>query len=277
MLTKTQATQRFYLFADMLYDMVNHYDNNILILITGPLRQGKSSVALSLAMRNDPHWDMSRVVFSTRDYVHVINQHPPPGSYIIFDDAGLGVSSRRWWEEASVIFGMVAQSVGYRRYATILTVPDMNWIEKTSRTLANYVIEMVDDRKMKGWFWIRRGRSNMNLTHPSRIYPYVRLRKKINGIIMPEVKMDFLYAPPLPSEVYKEYEKIKDAVFTETYRNYEMQLEAANKPKEPKTRRISESSLMNLVAGNKKMTKDQIQAVIESRRESTMPHNQEKM
>jgi hypothetical protein len=235
MVNKTQAIERFNLFADMLKHQVLDGDNNVLMLITGPTRQGKSSIAMALALRNDPHWDMSRIVFNTHDYVHIVNERPPVGSYIIYDDAGLGISSKRWWEQASVVFGMVAQSVAYRRYVTILTVPDMSWIEKTSRTLAKYIVEVPNDEQMKGWFWVRRGVSNKNLTRPNRLYPYVRLRKRVNGRLMPEVKLNLLYAPPLPGEIYAEYERIKDAVFTRTYQEYEKSLE------EPEPRRKKHS------------------------------------
>jgi hypothetical protein len=243
---KEQGIACFNLFSKFLGNLVNASDEDALILIAGDKRKGKSSVAINLAMRNDPNWNLERVVFSTRDYIHVINSRPPIGSYIIFDDAGLGISSKRWWEDQAVIFGMVSQSVGYRRYVTILTVPDMRWIESTSRSLIRYIITM--DRKRKGWMNIRRGYASMNLTHPARFYPYVIIREVKNGIRYPPIKLKRAYSPPLPDDVYAAYERRKDQAFNQIYQQFEEDL----KPHDKRKWNYNEKSRANLLQGKKK-------------------------
>ncbi len=245
-MNKAQGYARFKLFSDFLGNLVNQNDEDALILIAGDKRKGKSSIAIRLAMANDPNWSMERVVFNTREYVHIINQKPPIGSYIVYDDAGLGISSKRWWEDQAVIFGMVSQSVGYRRYVTILTVPDMRQIESTSRSLLRYIITM--DRKRKGWFNIRRGYASMNLTHPARFYPYVIIRQVVNGVRYPPVKLKRAYAPPLPADVYAAYEKRKDEAFSERYNQFEEDL----KPHDKRKWNYNEKSRANLLQGKKK-------------------------
>ena len=75
----------------------------------GPTGSGKSYGAIRLAERIDPNFSVNRIVFTVKDFIHLMNQGLPKGSVIVFDDAGLGINSREWQSLPSKIFGMLTQ------------------------------------------------------------------------------------------------------------------------------------------------------------------------
>ena len=75
----------------------------------GETGSGKSLSSIRLAERVDPNFNVDRIVFTVQDFLALVNSGLPPGSVIVFDDAGLGINARLWQEMNARVFGMLTQ------------------------------------------------------------------------------------------------------------------------------------------------------------------------
>ena len=84
-------------------------NRNLIALFIGDTGSGKSLSSIRLAETVDPNFNVDRIVFTVKDFLALVNSGLPPGSVIIFDDAGLGINARLWQEVSARIFGMLTQ------------------------------------------------------------------------------------------------------------------------------------------------------------------------
>ena len=73
-------------------------NQSILALWVGETGSGKSLSAISTAIRIDPTFNVDRIVFDTKSFLHLINSGLPKGSVVIYDDAGIGISNKDWFK-----------------------------------------------------------------------------------------------------------------------------------------------------------------------------------
>ena len=81
-----------------------HKNMNAIALFRGSDRFREILCTQRLAERIDPNFSVDRIVFTLKDFVHLMNPELPKGSVIVFDDAGLGINSREWQSLPSKIF-----------------------------------------------------------------------------------------------------------------------------------------------------------------------------
>ena len=124
----------------MVRKRINQRDKNFMACFVGDTGSGKSSGALAFAERVDPTFtDACRVVFTPADFLRTIIEMSK-GQAVIFDEAGVGISSREWQKIQVKLVGFVAQLFRHKNLCVIFTVPSMGFVEKQTRSLSHAVI-----------------------------------------------------------------------------------------------------------------------------------------
>jgi energy-coupling factor transporter ATP-binding protein EcfA2 len=115
-------------------------NKNWLAIVTGETGSGKSYSALSLA-----NWLSRRhyhVVFTSKDFLTLLNSGLlRKGHVVIFDEAGVGMSSRDWYTVQNKILGAVLQTFRNLNIGVIFTVPNMSFIDSQARKLFHHYFE----------------------------------------------------------------------------------------------------------------------------------------
>ncbi len=190
-------------------------NRNVIGIFVGEPGSGKSLSAIRLAQLVDPAFDVSRVVFTVNDVLHLINANIPEGSAIIFDDAGLNINAREWQNAQSKLFGMLTQGFRYKQIILLLTVPDESFIEAQSRKLTKIAFEST---AVQGTMKIKL--TSKNSFDPYRpLHRYPTLHRGWDEIKIKRVKFQL---PPKP--LVSEYEKKKEGYMQATFEEFESKL-----------------------------------------------------
>lgn len=224
-------------------------NRNVLAMYVGGTGTGKSYAALSTALMRDPDFDIHRVVFSVSDFLNEM-KIMKKGEVIIFDDAGLGVASKDWRETQVKVFGKVTQSFRFKQLITLMTTPDMTFIENTSRKLINILFQ-ADDVK-QGLFYPKIPYTPRNYNSNNIVTYFAYPRIHINGMSVQVKRIRF---PLVPSSIADEYEKLKANFIENYYDKYAKDIEKLNNRKNGK-KKMNPKSLANLKQNRNKSTPD---------------------
>ena len=190
-------------------------NRNVIALFVGDTGSGKSLSSIRLAERVDPSFNVDRVVFTVQEFVSLVNSGLPPGSVIIFDDAGLGINARLWQDMNARVFGMLTQGFRYKQIITFITVPDESFIERQSRKLVHIRFEATDVQGLMKPKLI--SRNPFDPDHPLAKYP--RIRRGISIITIKTVKFR------LPTnELREKYEAKKSQYMDKKFREFQDEL-----------------------------------------------------
>jgi hypothetical protein len=117
-------------------------NRNLNLLITGKVGGGKSYAGLSIGHFIDPKFTLNNVVFSVTDLYKLLDKNPPePGSVVLLDEAGIDASNLESMSTTSKALGTLLQTTRYLKLCMILTVPNVNFIVKQSRLLADFLLK----------------------------------------------------------------------------------------------------------------------------------------
>lgn len=190
-------------------------NRNIIALFIGDTGSGKSMASIRLAERVDPNFTVDRIVFTVKEFLSLVNGGLPPGSVIIFDDAGLGINARLWQETSARVFGMLTQGFRYKQILTFITVPDETFIERQSRKLVHIRFESTD---VQGLMKIKLiSRNTWDPEHPLAKFP--RIHRGISEIVIKMAKFQ------LPSKELREAYEIKKKEYMESrFKEFQEQL-----------------------------------------------------
>lgn len=190
-------------------------NRNLIALFIGDTGSGKSMSSIRLAERVDPNFSVDRIVFTVKEFLALVNAGLPPGSVIVFDDAGLGINARLWQEMSARVFGMLTQGFRYKQIMTFITVPDETFIERQSRKLVHIRFEATDVQGLMKMKLL--SRNTWDPEHPLAKFP--RIRRGISEIVVKMVKFK------LPSDELREkYEEKKKEYMESRFREFQEQL-----------------------------------------------------
>ena len=191
-------------------------NRNLIALFIGDTGSGKSLASIRLAERIDPSFSVDRIVFTVKEFLSLVNSGLPPGSVIVFDDAGLGINARLWQEMSARVFGMLTQGFRYKQILTFITVPDETFIERQSRKLVHIRFESTDVQGLMKMKLL--SRNAFDPEHPLAKFP--RIRRGISEITVKMVKFQ------LPSKVlWEKYEAKKKEYMESRFREFQEELE----------------------------------------------------
>ena len=190
-------------------------NRNLIALFIGDTGSGKSLSSIRLAERVDPNFNVDRIVFTVQDFLALVNSGLPPGSVIVFDDAGLGINARLWQEMSARVFGMLTQGFRYKQILTFITVPDETFIERQSRRLVHIRFEATDVQGLMKMKLL--SRNTFDPEHPMAKFP--RIHRGISEITVKMVKFR------LPSDDLREkYEAKKKEYMERRFKEFQEEL-----------------------------------------------------
>ena len=121
-------------------------NKNFIGIITGGTGSGKTYSAITLAEvlshRNQVPFTIKDIVFKPAEFMARINSGDlKKGSVLVFDEAGVGYSSREWWSISNKLINYLMQTFRHRNYIVIFTTPDLGFIDKSARKLLHCHLE----------------------------------------------------------------------------------------------------------------------------------------
>lgn len=167
-------------------------NRNANLVFVGDTGSGKSYSSISLAEKIDPNFSADRIVFTTLDFLKLVNSNLPPGSVVIFDDAGLGIPAREWQATSAKIFGKLFQGFRYKNLVTMITVPNIAFIERQSRMLMHLYHEATDKQgMMKPFrpFFPYRGDDRLGFRYPTMKRGGREIKIKLSVFSLPSPKI----------------------------------------------------------------------------------------
>ena len=185
---------------DFILERLDH-DGSVVAIFIGRTGSSKSGSAISLAYAMDPTFNLDRIVFSVDEFFRISTENNlPPGSFLIFDDAGVGVGSRDWQDEKNKSLGAILQTFRYKQLPTLITTPRISFIDKQVRESVELQFVATDTKGMfKPFVLYESPKMDGKIWHS---YP------SVGGT---EIKL--WPFPPPPQELFEQYEKKKDAAF----------------------------------------------------------------
>lgn len=124
----------------------------------GETGSGKTYGAIDVAERISPRFTVENIVFSPLDFFKRLDKGDlKKGDVIVFDEAGVGMSNRRWYSVTNLMMSFVLQSFRRDNIAVIFTQPDMQFLDTAGRKLSHAIIETVNidynENKLRAkWF-----------------------------------------------------------------------------------------------------------------------------
>ncbi len=206
-----------------------------LVVCCGMPGSGKSWSMLSVCQLLDATFDISRVAFSPAQFTKLASSDLRRGSAILMDDSGLMMGSRDAMTQASRELSKTLQSIRYKNYFLVLTLPAFSFLDKSARMLSNAYIEItkIDFDKRQTIAKFQRIQTNphsgMIYRHrPERVVEEVlpngmvlQTREKVNRIMIDE-----------PDKALRvEYEKLRKVYMDKRTAQSAVLLEGLEKPK----------------------------------------------
>jgi hypothetical protein len=196
----------------------NRFDNRI--VIAGPPRTGKTTIACTWARKIDLDFPVENVTFRLDDYKKCLASLPPAdpqrGKFpvAILDESGVDLYSKDWatvWVKA---MAKVFQIVGKKRLTMIMNLPHRNLLAKDLRDAMHFWVNTSVEDELRGYAEVRESKANPWTT------PYWN---PLFGIVFEE----------MTGKWWDEYEKRKDE-FIDEYTSQE------SAPMNQRIQRISE-------------------------------------
>jgi len=99
----------------------------------------------------------SRVAMGeTKELLNVLDSgNLKRGSMVMFDEAGVAISSRDWYKEMNKMIMYILQTFRHMNIGVIFTVPDISFIDKQARSLFHSFIHCIDINYQKQKVLIR--------------------------------------------------------------------------------------------------------------------------
>jgi biotin operon repressor len=124
-------------------------NKNFLGFISGPTGSGKSWSSLKIAEDLDPEFDETRIVFSGVELMQLINSGKlKKGSVIVFEEAGIGMSSKNWQSVINKMLNFLIQTFRHRNFILIFNSPYMDYVDSSTRKLfhAEFETQSIDEK-----------------------------------------------------------------------------------------------------------------------------------
>jgi hypothetical protein len=131
-------------FLSSIYKDLHENNKNFIAICVGQTGSGKSWAGIGLAYLLDPDFSNENVVFTIEQFKSLINSGKlKAGSFIVWDEAGAGISSRESLRKENIWATKVAQTIRNRNYGFVLTVPGLGMVDVSIRKLAHYLMNPI--------------------------------------------------------------------------------------------------------------------------------------
>jgi len=182
-------------------------NKNFIVSIIGSTGSGKSYSALSMGELIDPKFNISRVIFNALDLMDLINNgNLKSGSVLIWDEAGIGLSSKNWQSKLNKVINYLLQTFRHRNFVLIFTVPYASFIDVSSRRLFHAEFETVSINRSDNTCSIKPKQLQYNPGNDKWYKKYLKVIKPGEGI----AKIKRWKVPKPSEELVQQYEIMKD-------------------------------------------------------------------
>jgi len=132
-----------YVFIEYVRRRCIEKNTNCTIFVTGNVGTGKSYACVRLgqlfARATNTKFNVGRqIVYSAKDFLRFISSDHPPGTVIIFEEAGTNLSSRESMSKSNIMFGKLLQTLRYKNLIAIFNVPSFGFVDKQVRELTDF-------------------------------------------------------------------------------------------------------------------------------------------
>lgn len=185
---------------DFILERLAH-EGSVVAIFVGRTGSSKSGSAISLAYAMDPTFNLDRIIFKIEDFFRISTEsNLPPGSFLVFDDAGVDAGSRRWQDEKNQAFGAILQTFRYKQLPTLITTPRLGFLDKQVRESVELQFVATDTKgQFKPFVLYESPKMDGRIWHS---YP------SVGGV---EIKL--WPFPPPPEDLFDAYRGKKDAAF----------------------------------------------------------------
>ena len=174
--------------VDYIKHRVYEQNKNFICCVIGPTGSGKSYASLSLAQQIMPTFDIDHVVFTLRDFVKII-QTAPKGTTIVYDEAGVSISSRNWQNLLNKTMNLLLQTFRHRNLVVLFTVPNQEFIDAQTRKLLHALFEMKTLNYKKGYCTIKPKFLQQNPQTGKVYHKYLRVRTETGVVKLSSIKI----------------------------------------------------------------------------------------
>lgn len=219
---------------------------DFLCAFCGDRGSGKSTSALSMAELydlplhgGDTFFNIDRVVFYPSNFLELVKKRKPrstkQSSFILWDETGLELSSKRWFSSQNFVISNTVQSMRFKRLAVLFTFPHFSLIDNQVRRLFQAYVE-----NKKVLFQHRLSQAMFRIIEADAYTGEIALRRlewaqaeefKIYGrrfiFTLPLIRTyrvyDVFFQPP-SQELYQLYEEKKEEAVKAWYERYTEEL-----------------------------------------------------
>jgi hypothetical protein len=160
------------------------------------------------------------------------------GDILIFDEAGVGLSSKEWYTVQNRLLNSVLQTFRHKNIGVIFTTPSLSFMDKTARILTHTYMETnyIDDKNKICNLRVYKFEHNSMLDKTYKKFYVFHLGDDQASYSMPEIALGLP-----PKDLIEAYEEKKNKYTRELNKNvYQEILNEENKKKEYNSRPCSQ-------------------------------------
>lgn len=142
-----------YPLSDKIRRIVAKEGENYVLFIQGMPQRGKSRTGLHICHSVDPSFSVEdRVaVIDPNRFNEILNQKHHRGHAIMFDDCGVGMDSRKWYDYMQIALTHILQTMGHEGLLLVLTTPHISFVDVKARRLIYGMIKAIKYYPQKGY------------------------------------------------------------------------------------------------------------------------------
>jgi len=211
----------------LLHPVLNQIRNDVIVrklnrtsITVGSPRSGKSWASARILELTSSAFDVNNVVWTIPQFMGLTNSNKlKDGSGLMFDEAGVSMNARNWYERENKNAMMTLQTYGYRHFNVLFTTPSMSYVDSQSRKLFNYLFEPIEMNKRAGTVTV----SVKEMSHNPQTDKIYYKTPVINGRRYPYIILS------KPSEEFvKSYESLSEKWKTILSKQIETDIKANN-------------------------------------------------
>lgn len=204
--------------------------------VVGREGSGKSHTSLKIGEMVDPSFHAGRVVFDPADFLARIRDDSlGKGTVIVFDESGIGLGARTWYDEDQIMLNKVLQLVRNENMACIFTLPRLEELDSQTDGRLISLLELVEKNEEEGY--VRGKWKNIDPTRDGQGKIYKKYPRRVVG--GREICIESVAFTPPSEELVEEYEQRKRAFQSEYYAEAEEALRDDGEDEEPDLREIA--------------------------------------
>lgn len=116
-----------------MWGRIHRRNMNFMAAICGEVGSGKSYAALSLAEMLDPDFSIEQVAFSVEEFVELVNEDYPEGSFIVMEESSVSMNAQTWWDSDQIQVGNILDTWRHQNRGAIFTLPAFGQLQKNAR------------------------------------------------------------------------------------------------------------------------------------------------